>query len=166
MLGLVPKALWVILFNPGLALKRESCLLSEAEHAVGMPKQLSWPGFCGASAYPTHSDRCRTWAAALASHNTNRAQLSPVLEHTGLLAGFPLSIPCPRHLCQVSSLSLGLPCAFPGLGSCCSFCPESLFSFFCLIKSLFFKPCFNVILTSCPPLSELIAPSFVLLNST
>lgn len=55
-----------------------------------------------------------------------------------------------RHLCRVGTLSLGFLCAFPGRGSCCSFCPESLFSVFCLVKSLFFKLCFNVTLTSLP----------------
>lgn len=120
-------------------------LLLEVAHTVSIQKQLSWPGFL-APASCTFRSR-QSLVLLLWPHMAPNTPNEPSVVAHRAFGPFPS---LNRYLCQVSALSLGFPCAFPGLGSCCSFCPEPLFSLFCLVNSLFFKPCFNVILTPVP----------------
>ena len=149
--GLVPKALWVLWLQPCVSPITQ--VLLEAEHAGGTENLFCWPGSC-----PDHLSRL-LWP---------HPQVSPVVDGVPRAVGrSPLihSLPWPG-LWGASSLSRCFPCTFPSLGSCCSFCLESFCSLFCLVKSLFSSLALMSSWPPWPPLSELIAPSFVLLNST
>lgn len=131
----------------------------EVGHVAGTQTQLLGAGFCHPRACPDTQTAIGLQPAALASHNIAGPQLGLVVVGVHRAGGCSpppqLPPPCPfpplnRPLCWGSSLSLNFPYVFLGLGSCCSFCLESLSSHFHLVKSLFFKPCFNVVLTSLP----------------
>ena len=85
--GLVPKALWMILFNPVSTLNGGPGLPFAVEHITGLHKQLFWPGFC----CPAYSD------LGLPSGFTSHRPPLAVLRQTGLLASFPLPIPFPER---------------------------------------------------------------------